>query len=51
MITVDNWRPVDDTTPPERITSLRFLQAAGDGNNIFTLGWTAPGDDLNIGYG
>ena len=51
VITVNKWQPVEDTTPPEKVTSLRVLNAADDGNNVFTLGWTAPGDDLNIGNG
>ena len=51
VITVNNWVQVDDTTPPEKVTSLRVLEAVDDGSNVFTLGWTAPGDDLNIGNG
>ena len=51
VITVNNWKYVEDTTPPEKVTSLRVLNAADDGNNVFTLGWTAPGNDLNIGNG
>ena len=51
LIVIDNWRPVEDTTPPEKITDLRVLNAAADGNNVFTIGWTAPGDDLNKGQG
>ena len=51
LVEIKNWSPVEDTTPPEKITNLRVLNAAADGNNIFTLGWTAPGDDLNIGKG
>ena len=42
---------VEDTTPPEKINDLRILNAAADGNNVFTIGWTAPGDDLNVGQG
>ena len=42
--------PVSDTTPPEVIYA-RVENAAADGNNIFTLAWTAPGDDLNVGKG
>ena len=51
LITVNNWKRVDDTTPPEKITSLRVLDVAAYESDIFTLGWTAPGDDLNIGTG
>ena len=51
LMEIKNWSPVEDTTSPEKITSLRILNAAADGNNIFTLGWTAPGEDLNIGKG
>ena len=51
LIVINNWRPVEDTTPPEKITDLRVLNAAADGNNVFTIGWTAPGDDLNKGQG
>ena len=42
---------VEDTTPPEKINDLRILNAAADGNYVFTIGWTAPGDDLNVGQG
>jgi len=52
VITVANYRVVPDTTPPERIKDL----VVGSGNTtnnttIFTLSWTAPGNDLNVGRG
>ena len=46
-----NWYPVNDTTSPERITDLHVINAAKNKKNMFTLGWTAPGDDLNLGTG
>ena len=51
VIVVNNWVAVEDTTPPEKINDLKILNAAADGNNVFTIGWTAPGDDLNVGQG
>ena len=51
VVIVNNWVKVEDTTPPSRINDLRVLNAAADGNNVFTIGWTAPGDDLNLGQG
>ena len=46
-----NWYPVNDTSSPERITDLHVINAAKKRRNLFTLGWTAPGDDLNLGTG
>lgn len=51
VIVVSNWTSVNDRTKPDQVRDFRVLNAAADGNNIFTLGWTAAGDDLNIGQG
>lgn len=52
VIVVNNWMPgVEDKTPPEKITDVVVLNAAANGDNVFTIGWTAPGDDVNIGQG
>ena len=50
VIEVNDWdasMAARDITPPEQIRDFRVLNAAADGNNIFTLGWTAPSNDLN----
>lgn len=51
VIVIKNWVRVEDKTPPENITDLVVINAAADGDNVFTIGWTAPGEDLNIGRG
>lgn len=52
VVVVNNWKPgVEDKTPPEKITDLVVLNAAADGDDVFTISWTAPGDDLNVGQG
>ncbi|XP_067929460.1 calcium-activated chloride channel regulator 4A-like [Watersipora subatra] len=48
VIVINNWRRYLDITPPDRITDLRILHAS-EGNEVVTLAWTAPGNDLNIG--
>ncbi|KAF6040357.1 CLCA4 [Bugula neritina] len=41
---------VTDRTPPDRITDLLAdFGSERNGNTIFTLSWTAPGNDLNVG--
>jgi len=49
---VQNHVPVNDKTPPERIKDL-FVDSVNTTNNrtIFTLSWTALGNDLNVGRG
>lgn len=47
-IHINNWRPVNDTTPPSRVEDFRTVRFNG---SLFTLGWTTPGDDLNTGQG
>jgi len=43
---------VTDRTPPDRITDLLAdFGSERNGNTIFTLSWTAPGNDLNVGRG
>ena len=51
VLQVLNWSAVNDTTSPERITDLHIINAANNKKKMFILGWTAPGDDLNLGKG
>jgi len=52
VINVHNHVPVNDTTPPERIKDLTVESVSTKTNKtIFTLSWTAPGNDLNVGKG
>ena len=49
-------QPVHDTTPPGRITDVVvediISQTTSTGENReFTITWTAPGDDYNMGQG
>jgi len=49
---VQNHVPVPDTTPPERIKDLSVDSGSErNSSTIFTLSWTAPGNDLNVGRG
>ncbi|XP_067930953.1 calcium-activated chloride channel regulator 1-like [Watersipora subatra] len=48
VIVIRNWSLVPDTTPPDRITDLSVLEASEE-TGVFVLGWTAPGEDLNLG--
>ncbi|XP_067929384.1 calcium-activated chloride channel regulator 1-like isoform X2 [Watersipora subatra] len=48
VIVVNNWKGVPDTTPPDRITDLRIYNTSNS-EDVVTLAWTAPGEDLNIG--
>ncbi|XP_067930952.1 calcium-activated chloride channel regulator 4-like [Watersipora subatra] len=48
VIVIDGWVPLPDHTPPETITDLIVLQTSKE-LGLFTLGWTAPGEDLDIG--
>jgi len=52
VVTVNNYVLVADQTPPEKIKDLKVVLVKKQENGtIFTLQWTAPGNDLNIGFG
>lgn len=50
-INVQNWvRIINDKMPPEPVRDLKLLTAV-DGSDMFTIGWTAAGDDPGQGTG